>query len=231
MERTRSVLASDRGRFVAAGALLLAMAAAFLWQYLDLGIEYGIVLVAAASAAAALAALPRQAPWLGFAGLAVCALGGGIWFAGSGEPAILPALVIALGGAIAATLVAYPRARARNDALTAAFAWYALAGVVLVATWVFYFRFLTLGLAETHVVRRMVLTLSWLLLGIGTVIHGRRRDETPIANAGQIFVAAALAKAVFYDTTHLWGPLRIATLAVAGIFLLGGAQLLRRARA
>jgi hypothetical protein len=230
MEHPRSVLASDRGRFVAAGALLLAMAAAFLWQDLDLRPEYFLAIVAAASAAAALAGWPRIAPAAGFVGLMVCAVGGGAWFAGSGTPALLPGLVVAVLGAVAAAAVVYPRAKETNRT-TAALAWYALAAVMLVASWALYFRFLTLGIAETHVARRMVLTLTWLVGGVALVLAGRRREEPAIANAGQVFVAAAFAKAIFYDTTHLGGELRVITLAAAGALLLGGAQLLRRVRA
>ena len=44
-------------------------------------------------------------------------------------------------------------------------------------------------------------------------------------------MAVALAKALFYDTTHMYGPSRVAVLGAVGVLLLAGARMLHRAQA
>jgi uncharacterized membrane protein len=73
-----------------------------------------------------------------------------------------------------------------------------------------------------------VLTLGWLVTGVALVLHGRKRGEGVIRDAGFAFIAIALGKALAYDTTHLSGTLRVAGLAGAGLLMLGGAWLSTR---
>jgi uncharacterized membrane protein len=75
--------------------------------------------------------------------------------------------------------------------------------------------------------RRLVLTLAWTLLGLGLVVMGRKTNGTAPRDAGFVVLGAAVLKASLYDTTHLFGGLRIGVLVAVGALLLLGAQLLR----
>jgi hypothetical protein len=60
------------------------------------------------------------------------------------------------------------------------------------------------------------------------VLHGRSRRATEIRDAGFLVLAAAVAKLLVYDTTHLDGLLRVGALAVGGAVLLASAAMVRR---
>lgn len=90
-----------------------------------------------------------------------------------------------------------------------------------------YFHLLTLRV--DHLARRPVLTLAWAVLGVGAVLLGRKRSDSAPRDAGFVVLAAAVLKVMLYDTTHLFGVLRIAALGAVGAVFLAGAHLLRRA--
>jgi hypothetical protein len=160
--------------------------------------------------------------------LLACALGGGMWYAATKVDMLLWGVAVTLVAAVATMW------RTRRDPVTAqerlqnVLHWYALVTAVISASWAFYFRFLTMGIAEHHIGRRLVLTLIWLAVGVGLVVLSRIRQQNVIRDAGFAFVAMAIGKALLYDTVHLDGTLRVGGLAVAGAMLLGGAWLTNR---
>src|SRR5262249_27552671 len=173
-----------------------------------------------------LAEMPQRAARLGPLALLACAIGGGLWYAATKSTTLLVGLVIVCAGSAINTMLSYSKARDEADNLRMSLLAYTLVASLLVASWALYFQFLTLGVADHQVARRLVLTLAWAIAGLGALVVGRKRGETPIANAGYVLVVAALAKALFYDTTHLGGGLRVATLGSFGLLLLAAAQAL-----
>src|SRR5262249_39326119 len=101
-------------------------------------------------------------------------------------------------------------------------AWYAAGTAFLAASAAFYFHFLTID--EESIVLQLVPTIAWLAVGLALLIAARNRSAAP----GQVGIGLgviALAKALFYDSTHLHGPLRVTLFAAVGALLLAGARL------
>jgi len=63
---------------------------------------------------------------------------------------------------------------------------------------------------------------------VGLVLWGRGRRATEVRDAGFLVVAAAVAKLLCYDATHLDGALRIGALAAGGVLLVASAVWVRR---
>ncbi|MFL5350924.1 MAG: DUF2339 domain-containing protein [Hyalangium sp.] len=135
------------------------------------------------------------------------------------------------GPALVAAVLAVWRSRrpgVEQDRIQSVVTWYGLTAAAIATSWAFYFHFLTMGIAEDDVSRRLVLTLGWLVTGVALVLQGRKRGEGVIRDAGFAFIAISMGKALLYDTTHLSGTLRVAGLAGAGLLMLGGAWLSTR---
>jgi hypothetical protein len=212
-----------------AGAGLLTLAGVFLWRDLQVPHELLLALAALACAGLVLAGVPRQRPLAGPIAVLACAVLGGLWYAATKSGLLLVGLAVTLAAsAFGVWREGRSQEEARPDRLPSVLAWYGLTAAALVASWAFYFHFLTLGLAEDEVGRRLVLTLGWLVAGVGLVVHGRAREQSVIRDAGFAFIAFALAKALAYDTTHLSGTLRVAGLAASGLLMMGGAWLSTR---
>lgn len=221
--RPRTAL-GDMPLLGAAGVLLLGLAVFFLWQDLHLEPAYLVTLMAALGLAASLA--PRR-PGVARVGLWLLSLSGvvgGVWYALARSGSLLPGLCIAAVGMVVAAAISYPRVRL-GDRAVAPLVFFGLAVTVLASTWAVYFHLFTLGIAADSVSRRLVLTLVWIGIGVALVVLGGRREEGAMRAAGYLFVAAAVSKAVGYDTTHLHGTLRVLLLGGAGAALLGGAAL------
>ncbi|HZS35428.1 MAG TPA: hypothetical protein VFF06_01300 [Polyangia bacterium] len=216
--------------FVAAGVGMLALAGFFLWQELALRAEYVLSIAAVASAALAVAARSRTLGFAGAVGVLACVAGGGMFYAATRADALLPGIALGFAGAVVAAAFTLGRAQAAGDVARERLLWSALVAGALAASWAAYFRFLTLGFPD-HVERRLVLTLAWLVTGLVLAVTHQRRANDAARWAGYAFVAAALAKAVAYDTTHLDGALRVAVLAAAGGLLMVGGWLSARAHA
>lgn len=206
----------ERTWFLVGGAALLALAAAFLWIDLELAPEL-LLGVAAVASTGALLLLPGR--W-GAGALLAGALLGGAWYAATRADAFLPGIALLLFGSIASVTLA------GDDPWARRLAWAAVTAAGLVASWSLYFRFLTIGVAADQVARRLVLTLGWLAAGV-TLVLAARRPRHPARASGLAFAAAAFGKALLYDTTHLYGPLRVVVLAAAGGLLMVGGALLR----
>lgn len=211
-----------------AGAALLALAAVFLWRDLQVPHELLLAVGAVVTAGLVFVGVPQQRPLAGPIAVLASAGLGGAWYAATKSGLLLVGLGVTL---LVAIVCVWRDGRARReqaDRVLSVLAWYGLTAAAIAASWAFYFHFLTLGLAEDEVARRLVLTLGWLVIGVGLVLHSRKRGEPVIRDAGFAFIAIALAKALAYDTTHLSGTLRVVGLAGAGLLMLGGAWLSTR---
>lgn len=213
----------DRLLLGGAGAVLLGLAGVFGWR--ELHVDPAFLLSVGAGAGLILSSVMKRRT-LTDAGLLItwgCGALGGLWFAAARTPALLPGMVLALLSSVVFLFIGYPRARAQKAVGSVALGFAGLVVTALSASWSLYFHFLTAGVAADSVVRRLVLTLGWALLGVGLVVVSSRLREVAMRYAGYVLVLAATLKALLYDTTHLGGGLRVLVLLAAGAVLIGGA--------
>jgi hypothetical protein len=226
-EHMNDLTSKDSSWLLAAGgAGFLALAAIFLVR--DLALPPEMLMGAAALLAAIAAVLGRRRwPAVGPGALLGVALAGGAWYAAVKSPALLPALGIAAAASIAVVAMHERHAGVTPPVSTLAgpLAWYAAGASFLIASAAFYFQFLTIGVASDMLARRLILTIAWLAIGLGLLIAARR-PTTPPGRVGVALIAVALLKALVYDSTHLWGPLRVTVFAAVGALLLAGARLI-----
>jgi hypothetical protein len=218
-ETDRSVVGLAGG-----GVLLLLVAGAFLW--VDFAVNPEWLLAIAAAAATGIGLLRRSTyAILGQMALLGCGLIGGVFYGAVRSDVLLAGVVVAALGATAHALSNHFRRDADPFAKQMAAHTWTLA--TLLASGALYFRFITLGVGSEQLVRRLVLTLTWLAIGLAVVVFRSSRGRW---HAGYLFVAVAVGKALVYDTVHLDGALRIATLGLAGLLLLGGSYWMSRRR-
>jgi len=206
-----------------AGAAFLILAGFFLWRDLSLPHELVMTVLALASGAAATLRWPRRWPMVAPALLIAVTVASTGWFTLEKQTSLLPPLLIALATGGAALLRSLHHG---EDRLADRLSWYAFGAALLAATWGVYFHFFTAGFAADWVARRMIPTVAWLGMGLGFLVLGNRRPAPTHVGLG--FIGVALAKAAFYDTSHLQGGLRIAVLGAVGLLLVLGARLVGR---
>lgn len=218
------------------GAGLVALAAIFGWQELELE---GVLFAVIASGAAVLFSVQRlegALRWLSPVLLLVTALASGAAWLAFKLPLLLAGVALPVVGAVwvavrllrdTATTVAAPGPmRALPLRVPEFLTWQTLGLGLLMLTGGAYFHLLTLQVDD--LARRLVLTLVWTMIGLVAVLLGRKLTDTAPRDAGFVVLAAAVAKVTLYDTTHLHGGLRIGVLLAVGALLLVGAQLLPR---
>lgn len=221
------------------GAALLALAGYFVWHDLRIDGEYLLLGAALLSLAAQLLRRPRFWPELGLGGLVGCAVIAGGWFVCgdlwstvSTSPPHLMLLLGVLGIAFAGCVAALAQLYLRHEpAPWPARVVFPSVLVGLVASAVAYYGLFTLGVAAEHVGRRLILTLVWLVVGLGLDFFGHERRDRTLARGGLIIVSCAVGKAILYDVSHLDGGWRIAVLGCAGLLLVGSAALRQWSRA
>ncbi|NMO19323.1 DUF2339 domain-containing protein [Pyxidicoccus fallax] len=213
------------------GAGLLAMAAVFLWRDLQVPRELLLTVAACVAAGLALVRIPMTRGLLGPIAVLTCAVAGGLWYGATKQELLLVGLAVTLAVSVVTLLRSRPGPGEAPDRVRDVLSWYGLTTAAIAASWSFYFHYLTLGIAEDNVARRLVLTLGWLVVGVALVLTGRQRGTPVMRDAGFAFVAIAVGKALLYDTMNLHGTLRVAGLAVAGALMLGAAWLTSRAPA
>jgi hypothetical protein len=213
------------------GGGLLLLAVVFLWRDLQVPQEFLLAVAAAVAAGLGLLQVPRTRGLVGPIAVLVCAVAGGLWYAAVKEGILLVGLALTLATALVTVLRSGPAGNARADRVRNVLVWYGLAAAAIAASWAFYFHFLTLGIAEDNVARRLVLTLGWLIAGVALVLTGRQRGAPVMRDAGFAFVGIAVGKALLYDTMHLHGSLRVVGLAAAGALMMGAAWLSSRTSA
>jgi uncharacterized membrane protein len=218
-----------------AGLGLLALAAVFGWQELEL---QGVLIAVVASGIATLISaqkLEGAMRWLAPALLFVTAMVSAMTWLAFKVPLLLLGVVLPVLGAI---WVAVRLMRSRQPVVPGPMrefplrvpeflTWQTLGIGLMAITGGAYFHLMTMQVDD--IARRLVLTLVWTVLGIGTVVLGRKTNDTAPRDAGFVVLAAAVLKATLYDTTHLFGTLRIGVLVAVGALLLIGSQFLKRA--
>jgi hypothetical protein len=228
--------AADAAWLAWGGALLCALAVLFTWGQLAIDSEYLLAVAALFATGLAVWRRPARRPDLGVSALVAIAAVSGAWFAGGTYLGLVDAnafhplpLLLGLGASTAGTVaVALTTWRSSGERRQGRLV-YALVALAMMASAATYYQLFTVGVAEHQVARRLVLTLVWLASGLALFVRSRGRAS--LQNGGRILVAAAYAKALFYDTTHLDGGLRIAALLLTGGLLLGGAYALSRRQA
>jgi len=210
------------------GGALLALAAVFLWRDLHVPAEALLIVAACVTLALAFLSVPRGGLLVFPIAVLATSVTGGLWYAATKQPLLLVGLALTL----ITSLVMLPRTQRNSDTtlerVRDVLVWFGFTAATIAATWAFYFHFLTLGVAEDHIARRLVLTLGWLVIGVVMVFLGRKRSIPVIRDAGFCFVAISVGKTLLYDTANLDGTLRVAGLAAAGVLMLGTAWLSAR---
>ena len=213
---------------MSAGVGLLALAGVFLWREVQVPSAALVALGAVAAAIVAMAKVPKQRPLAGPIALIGVTAVGGAWYALLKEPLMLPALGVCLVASAVTAIRMHRQAWDAEDRLQLLLLWHGLTFAGLVTSAAFYFHFLSLGIAQDEIGRRIVLTLTWLVIGLGFVFVAHLRGRPVIRDAGFGFIGIAVAKAALYDTVELSGLLRIGGLAAAGVLLLIGAWVTSR---
>lgn len=217
-----------------AGLGLLALAAVFGWQELEL---QGVLIAVVASAVATIVSaqkLEGAMRWLAPGLLFVTAMVSAMSWLAFKIPLLLLGVVLPVLGAI---WVAMRLLRSREPVVPGPMrefplrvpeflTWQTLGIGLMALTGGAYFHLMTMHVDD--IARRLVLTLAWTLLGLGAVLLGRKTRDTAPRDAGFVVIAAAVLKATMYDTTHLFGGLRIGVLVAVGALLLIGSQFLKR---
>lgn len=219
---------TDARVMLGAGAVLTGAAAFFLWRDLQVPPELLVATVAVAAAITS-AVHSRKWPLAGPLVLLGTSVVGALWYAATREPVLLAGL----GASFLANAFLVARVHRGLDSqverLRAFVTWFGLAVATLATSAAFYFQFLTLNLLHDETWRRLILTLGWLGLGLWGARYARGRKDAVVRDASFLMLAAAVGKALLYDTAHLAGWQRIAVLAVSGLALLGsGFMALRR---
>lgn len=227
-----------------AGLGLLALAAVFGWNELELQGVLISVVVSGLVTMISLQKLEGVMRWISPALLLIAAMvSGAAWLAFKLPLLLLGVALPVIGAAwVAIRMLREVRQSTPSSVAPGNFAvadlplrvpefltWQTLGLGLLMLTGGAYFHLLTLHVDDLG--RRLVLTLVWTLVGLGAVLLGRKLEDTAPRDAGFVVLAAAIAKATLYDTTHLFGGLRIVVLIAVGALLLVGSQLVKRVEA
>ncbi len=218
-----------------AGFGLLVLAAVFGWRELEFE---GVLIAVVGSGAALLFSFQRldgAMRWLTPAVLAVAALVSAVAWLAFKLPLLLLGVALPVIGAAwvalrltrSGSLPSLPSTTKELPLRLPEFLTWQTLGLGLVAlTGGAYFHLLTLQVED--LARRLVLTLVWTLLGLAALFFSRKLSDTAPRDAGFVVLACAIAKVVLYDTTHLFGGLRVGVLFAVGALLLLGARVLKR---
>jgi hypothetical protein len=213
-----------------AGLGLLTLAAVFGWQELELQGVFIAILASGIATALSTRTLDGAMRWFAPFGLLVTAtVSASAWLAFK-LPLLLLGVALPVLGAV---WVAARLWRAREAVVPGPIrelplrapeflTWQTLGTGLMALSGGAYFHLMTMQVDDLG--RRLVLTFAWTLLGLGFVMLGRRMNDTAPRDAGFVVVGAAVLKAALYDTTHLFGGLRIGVLVVVGALLLLGSQ-------
>lgn len=106
--------------------------------------------------------------------------------------------------------------------------WFSLIVSSIAFAWVTYYKYLTPLGAEEFIVRRLVFTLFFVVVGVICTVAGRNTAVPFLAAAGLTYMAAGVLKALAYDISHTSGMIRIGVFASCGAVLLLGGFLMTR---
>ena len=215
-----------------AGAGLMLLAGFFLWRELQVRAEVLLVLGALIAAASAVVLRRMHIQLIGPVLLLGATGLGALWYGATREPLLLGGLVVAFAAAALLAIIELgkPALESGVSRWHRMLSWHGVALGGLVTSFAVYFQVFDASdlSLQDFVARRAILSLGWLLAGVGLVLFGRSRRATEVRDSGFLVLAAAVSKLLIYDTTHLDGLLRVGALAVAGVVLLGSAAMVRR---
>jgi uncharacterized membrane protein len=225
---SRSAHVVDWRVLAATGTGMIALAAAFLWN--DLQVQPEVLVVAASVFAAGLAVRGKgRRPLVGPLALFACTLAGGLWFVLGRSPVLLVGLGASWGASLVGIIRGGRAPETTRDRIHNVLLWHGFVLATAVATSALYFQFLTLGMPDL-VERRLVLTMAWLLGGLVMLSVAGRTGQRAARDAAFALVGLSVAKALIYDSTHLSGMLRVGEFAFAGVLLWTGAWAAARNR-
>lgn len=215
-----------------AGAGLMLLAGFFLWRELAVRAEVLLVLGAALAAVGAVVARKLRVQLIGPVLLLGATGLGALWYGATREPLLLGGLGVAFVAAVVLAVLdrRAPKVESGVSRWHRMLSWHGVALAGLVTSFSVYFQvFDATDLSlQDFVARRAILSLGWLLAGVGLVLFGRGQRATEVRDSGFLVLAAAVSKLLIYDTTHLDGLLRVGALAIAGVVLLASAAAVRR---
>jgi uncharacterized membrane protein len=212
------------------GGVLLAVTAVLIWNEVKMD---AVVLLLSASVAALSGSLwlERKKTFVygPLATLATVGVGA-IWYGATREPLVLGALGVGFATFLATAWRHRDRTRLESSTWhrVLSFQGVAWSGLALSLATDFHLFHGSELLDEGFIARRVILTVAWLLGGLGLLVVGQKREDGPVQGAGAVLMVASLGKLLIYDTTHLDGVLRIAAYAAAGVMLMVGGTLLTR---
>ncbi len=206
------------------GTLLCGLAVVFLWRDLAVPVSALGAVMAVAIAGVSMSRVDRRMPLVAPVLMALLVIAVGGWYVAQRDPILLAPLGVCLVASLG-MVVREPRdARTPEEQIRRFAVWYGMVLAALVASWATYFELVTLRFPGDET-RRMLLTAAWVVAGAALIVGARWRDRPAARDAGFAFLAAGVGKLVLYDSSHLYGLVRIAELAGAGAVLLAAALL------
>jgi len=209
------------------GALLCTLAGVFLWRDLEVPISALAAAMAVVIAALSMSRVDRKMPIVAPIMMVLLVLGVGVWYAAARDPILLAPLGVCLMASLGMVAKEPRDANTLEEQIRRVAVWYGMVLAALASTWATYFELVTLRFPGDET-RRLLLTGVWMMVGVALVVGARWRDRPAARDAGFAFLVAGVGKLILYDTSHLFGMVRIAELAVAGAVLLGAATLAGR---
>ncbi|HVE82228.1 MAG TPA: DUF2339 domain-containing protein [Myxococcales bacterium] len=209
------------------GTLLFGLSMVFLWRDLEVPISALAAVMAVGIAGVSMSRVDRQMPLVAPILMVLLVIGVGGWYAMERDPILLAPLGVCLAASLGMVAREPRDARTPEEQVRRVAVWYGMVLAALAASWATYFQLVTLRFPGDEA-RRLLLTAAWMVVGVALVVGARWRDRPAARDAGFAFLAAGVGKLVLYDTSHLFGMVRIAELAGAGAVLLAAALLAGR---
>jgi uncharacterized membrane protein len=212
------------------GGVLLAVTALLIWK--EAAME-AVMLLLGASAATLVGSIwleRKKTPVIGPLVTLGAAFVGAGWYGATRDPMVLGALGLSFTTFLGLAWHHRDRTRVPSTKLHRALTFQGVAwsGLALSLASDFHLFHGSELLDEHFLARRVILTVAWLVAGLGFLVLGSKREDGPVQGAGSVLMVASLSKLLLYDTTHLDGVLRIAAFAAAGGLLMLGGNLLTR---
>ncbi|HEY8206925.1 MAG TPA: DUF2339 domain-containing protein [Myxococcaceae bacterium] len=209
------------------GTLLCVLAGVFLWRDLEVPFSALPAAIAVVLAGFSMSKVDRKMPLVAPILMLFLVAGVGGWYALFRDPILLAPLGVCLVASIGMVIREPRDASTPEEQVRRVTVWYGMVLAALASSWATYFELVTLRFPGDET-RRLLLTGLWTAVGVGLVLAARWRDRPAARDAGFAFLAAGVGKLVLYDTSHLFGMVRIAELAAGGAVLFGAALLAAR---
>ncbi len=231
---------SDVQWFYYAGGIFIILAMFFLYREFSIDAAWLLSIATIGFGVLSIRRWPTVAPFVAPICLGLCCLiSTGLWYDYQGDsPHTLPLMAsVAVSAAMAVAAIFLGRGQGvpTTEALQyhRAAQWYAMTLSTMAGSWTVYQEVLTYGRAageDYSGPRRMILTLGWILVGVGMVWFSIARNQRYLKHAGIAFTAVAFAKALLYDTHKMESFWRIGVFVLGGVVLMGMGYVLQNAQ-